>query len=110
MNNDVKAYLVSYTVTLDDYKQEGIEETLNPIFGTKDGIKRAEFYAAGNAGLRAEFVLTTAQIDYNGEKELELDGERYAIYRTYPVGQDYVELYCEHKVGVQEPESDNNAD
>ena len=27
--------------------------------------------------------------------ELELDGIRYGIYRTYNVNADYIELYCE---------------
>lgn len=102
---DVSVALIGYTITKNAYKQEVKTETKTTIFAQKDGIKRAEFYSAGNAGLRAEFVLKVAQIDYNNELELELDGQRYGIYRTYPVDQDYIELYCERKGGVQDVES-----
>ena len=44
---------------------------------------------------------TSGADDYNGEKEVELDGIKYGIYRTYEVDKDYVELYCERKGGVQ---------
>jgi hypothetical protein len=36
-----------------------------------------------------------------GEREVELDGKKYGIYRTYERNQDYIELYCERKGGVQ---------
>ena len=98
---DVIAYLIGYTVTLNDYKQEVKTETLSPIFAIKESISRAEFYNGGKAGLQPEFRLTTAIIDYNGELEVELDGVRYGIYRTYNVSQDYIELYCEKKGGLQ---------
>lgn len=98
---DVIAYLIGYTVTLNDYKQEVKTETRSPIFAIKESISRAEFYNGGKAGLQPEFRLTTAIIDYNGELEVELDGVRYGIYRTYNVSQDYIELYCEKKGGLQ---------
>lgn len=101
MDEDVIAYLIGYTVTLNDYKQEVKTETRSQIFAKKSGIKRSEFYSAGKAGLQAEFQLKVAKIDYNGELEVELDGVRYGIYRTYPPEVDYIELYCEKKGGVQ---------
>ena len=98
---DVIAYLIGYTVTLNDYKQEIKTETRAQIFAKKESVSRAEFYNGGKSGLQPEFRLTTAIIDYNGELEVELDGVRYGIYRTYNVSQDYIELYCEKKGGLQ---------
>lgn len=98
---DVIAYLIGYTVTLNDYKQETRTETRTKVFAKKESISRAEFYNGGKAGLQPEFRLTTAAIDYNGELEVELDGVRYGVYRTYNVSQDYIELYCEKKGGLQ---------
>lgn len=66
-----------------------------------ESVSQSEFYKGGEAGLKPEFRLTTAIIDYSGEKEVELDGKRYGIYRTYEVDKDYIELYCERKGGVQ---------
>ena len=98
---DVIAYLIGYTVTLNDYKQEVTAETRSQIFAKKESVSRAEFYNGGKSGLQPEFRLTTAIIDYNGELEVEVDGERYGIYRTYNVSADYIELYCEKKGGLQ---------
>ena len=98
---DVIAYLIGYTVTLNDYKQEIKTETRTQIFAKKESVSRAEFYNGGKSGLQPEFRLTTAIIDYHGELEVELDGVRYGVYRTYNVSQDYIELYCEKKGGLQ---------
>ena len=98
---DVIAFLIGYTVALNDYKQEVKTETRSQIFAKKESVSRSEFYNGGKAGLQPEFRLTTAVIDYNGELEVELDGVRYGIYRTYNVSQDYIELYCEKKGGLQ---------
>lgn len=101
MDEDVIAYLIGYTVTLNDYKQEVTTETRSQIFAKKKSVSRTEFYNGGKAGLQPEFRLKTAVIDYNGELEVELDGVRYGIYRTYNASADYIELYCEKKGGVQ---------
>ena len=97
---DVIAYLIGYTYTMNAKKQQTKTETRTQIFAEKDSVSRAEFYG-GKAGLQPEFRLTTAIIDYNGELEVELDGQRYGIYRTYNVSKDYIELYCEKKGGLQ---------
>jgi len=98
---DVIAYLIGKTITLNGYKQEVEVDTRSEIMARKESVSAAEFYRGGEAGLRPEFRLTTAIIDYNGEREVELDGVKYGIYRTYEVDKDYIELYCERKGGVQ---------
>lgn len=98
---DVIAYLIGKTITKNGLKQEVETETRTEILARKESVSQSEFYRAGEAGLNPEFRLTTAIIDYNGEKEVELDGKKYGIYRTYEVDKDYVELYCERKGGVQ---------
>lgn len=98
---DVVAYLIGYTITFDEYKQEVQTETRSMVYCRKESISRAEFYNAGRTGLQPEFKLTCAVIDYHGETEIELDGARYGIYRTYNVNADYIELYCEKKGGLQ---------
>ena len=98
---DVIAYLIGKTITQNAYKQEVETETKTEIMALYESVSQSEFYKAGEAGLKPEFRLTTAIIDYNGEKEVELDGKKYGIYRTYEVDKDYIELYCERKGGVQ---------
>ena len=98
---DVIAYLIGKAITQNAYKQEVETETKTEIMALYESVSQNEFYKAGEAGLKPEFRLTTAIIDYNGEKEVELDGKKYGIYRTYEVDKDYIELYCERKGGVQ---------
>lgn len=98
---DVIAYLLGKTITMNQLKQEVEVDTRTEIFAQKESISQSEFYKGGEAGLKPDFRLITAIIDYNGEREVELDGKKYGIYRTYERDQDYIELYCERKGGVQ---------
>ena len=98
---DVIAYLIGKTITMNARKQEVETDTRTEIMALYESVSQSEFYKGGEAGLKPEFRLTTAIIDYSGEKEVELDGKRDGIYRTYEVDKDYIELYCERKGGVQ---------
>lgn len=98
---DVIAYLLGKTITKNQLKQEVEVDTRTEIFAQKESISQSEFYKGGEAGLKPDFRLITAIIDYKGEREVELDGKKYGIYRTYERNQDYIELYCERKGGVQ---------
>ena len=98
---DVIAYLIGKTITMNARKQEVETAPRTEIMALYESVSQSEFYKGGEAGLKPEFRLTTAIIDYSGEKEVELDGKRYGIYRTYEVDKDYIELYCERKGGVQ---------
>ena len=98
---DVIAYLIGKAITKNEYKQEVETDTRTEIMALYESVSQSEFYKGGEAGLKPEFRLTTAIIDYSGEKEVELDGKRYGIYRTFEVDKDYIELYCERKGGVQ---------
>lgn len=79
-----------------------VGETPRPgILARMDDVSRAEFYAAGQEGMRAEFRFIVAPIEYEGETVCEWNGKRYAIYRNYLVpGTDDLELYVQREVGV----------
>ena len=77
-------------------------ETKVEIFVREESITRSEWNTAGVQGLQPTIVLVTATVNYNGEKAVEYDGERYSIYRTFRRSDtDEMELYCEKKVGEQ---------
>ncbi len=72
------------------------------IFVTVNSVSRREWMDAGRNGMRPELMLTTASINYSGEKEVEYEGVRYAVYRTYnPPDSDEIEIYLQRKAGVQ---------
>lgn len=88
-------------------------EQRREIFARVDSVGRSEFFAGGQTGMRPELRITINAIEYEGEETCELDGVRYAIYRTYRVADnafwrtehnsanaDDLELYVQREVGV----------
>ena len=100
---DSVAYLVRQSLTQDDMGQNiSGGETLLEVFGSVDSVSRAEFFSAGRNGLAPEFVFKMPKINYSGEREIEYDGKRYSIYRTYSEGNsDEIELYAQSDGGVK---------
>lgn len=77
------------------------EESRIEIFVTEKSITRGEWNDAGQRGLNPSIALTTARINYNGEKTIEYCGKRYGVYRTYHDAKtDEIELYLEEKAGM----------
>ena len=71
------------------------------IFARESSVGMREFFAAGEAGIRAEHQFMVFAAEYHGEETCVYDGVTYAIYRTYHVpGTDMLELYVKRKVGV----------
>ena len=90
------------------YKEDALgqritdKEIRTEIFVRIDSVGRTEFYKAGQSGLSPEYVFITPVINYSGEREIEYDGTRYDIYRTYsPSDSDEIELYVHKKVSTR---------
>lgn len=100
---DGVAYLIQKKYKKDSLNQAVLDEEAQlEIFVTVESVNRNEWFSAGRNGLAAEYVLSTAAVNYSGEKELIYNGTRYAIYRTYQGrNSDEIELYVQRKAGVQ---------
>lgn len=100
---DGVAYLIQKLYKDDEIGQRILEsETRIEIFVTVESVSRREWYDAGKSGLNPEIKLTTAAINYSGEKEIEYNGISYAVYRSYQSSNtDQIELYLERKNGVE---------
>lgn len=97
------AYLVQPGGYIEDDIGQHIpqKEKLLQIFVSISSVSRSEFFNAGSNGLSPEYVLKTASVNYSGETEIEYNGTRYSIYRTYLApDSDDIELYIQKKVGV----------
>ncbi|MBQ6815587.1 MAG: phage head closure protein [Lachnospiraceae bacterium] len=102
MDSTIK--LVSYTYDEDelgrDIKSDPIE---TEILGEILGITRTEWRAAGQNNVNADIMFKTKILNYNGEKEAIVNGEKRVIYRTYtPPDSDDIELYLKYEGGVYE--------
>ena len=97
---DHVAALISLEHEADALGQLVPKEVSREVFCRVGSISQNEWYAAGNAGLKAQLKLTLFSGDYQGEAIVELDGVRYGVYRTYLAKHSQMELYLEQKAGV----------
>ncbi len=93
--------LIRETVKNDEY---GVSRTIleyRDVFCKSNSVTRSEYYQAGRNGLNPEMEFTVNFAEYEGERSLLWNGQRYAIYRTYhQPGTDYMELYVRREGGT----------
>lgn len=77
------------------------EEISREVYCRVESVYSSEWLAAGSHGIRAEYKVTVFCYDYEGEEIVELEGERYGVYRTYLAKNEEMELYLERKAGTK---------
>lgn len=92
-------YLISENREQDDTGVWRKEPTKRQVFCKIRSVSGAEFHNGGRDGLNPQFMIVTFHANYNGEREVEVEGETFAIYRHYRNG-DYIELYVSRKGGT----------
>lgn len=68
-----------------------------PILCGKKSVGRTEFYDAAANDLKPVIIFEIHGYEYNGETEVEFEGKRYTIMKTYEVDFETLELTCEVK-------------
>jgi len=91
--------LLSITTTQDELGQFVKHEKSYMVFCSKMSITRAEFNAAGNLGHKPEILLVVDSDSYENEKQVEFEGKKYSVYKTYQRNDSFTEIYCEVKSG-----------
>lgn len=87
------------TVTAQDENSYDIEKEVGEktVFCEIKSVGRAEFYAAGQSGMKADAVITVHADEYSGETLIEtLDfslNVRFRVGRSFKTGRD-IELTC----------------
>lgn len=90
---DAEIKLVSVGETSDD-------DVVTSVFATVDPVGRDEFNAAGQMGMKADYKFTIWAAEYDGQDEVEYNGKRLSIYRTYGARRDdKMELYVAERAG-----------
>ena len=90
---DALINLVSVGETSDD-------DEITSVFAEVDPVGRNEYEAAGQMGMKAQYKFTVWVAEYNGQEEVEYDGKRLSIYRTYGARRDdKTELYTAERAG-----------
>lgn len=84
-------------VSVGESADDDVETT---VFAEVDPVGRDEFNAAGQMGMKAEYKFTVWAAEYDGQDEIEYDGKRLSIYRTYGARRDdKMELYTAERAG-----------
>jgi SPP1 family predicted phage head-tail adaptor len=91
--------LISRTFTSDTIGQQVATETIKTVVAELKSINRSEWVAAHQVGYNPVVTAIISAFDYNNEEIVEIDSERYVVYRTYSRKDDYIELMLRKKVG-----------
>ena len=92
--------LINQTMAKNEYGVWQPEEAKRTVFVKVDSVTASEFFDGGRNGLNPEFRFTMFGGDYQGEKVVEYNGDRFSVYRTYKAKNDNIELYVERKGGT----------
>lgn len=91
--------LIAETLTLDRIGNTVPGDPVKTeVWADVRSIYRAEFAAAGAAGLKPSLMAVVHASDYGGQTRLRWEGLTLEVYRTYRRG-DVVELYATEKRG-----------
>lgn len=84
----------------DEIGQRVPVETSRDVFCSIESISGKEWLEVGQKGMNPELKISMFCYDYENEMIVEIDGKRYAVYRTYRAKNETLELYLEKKAGV----------
>lgn len=91
--------------TTHDYDHHGVSkeiETRRTAIAQVKTVSQSEFFEGGRAGYRPQFQFVMNRYDYDGERDVIYEGNKYHIYRVYlPANSDNVELYAETRKGAE---------
>ncbi len=96
----VKVNLIKTKVTQNDIGVSIKEETKKAVYAEVSTSGQNEFFKAAQSGFKPALQILVWSFEYDGEREAELDGSRYSIYRTYERSDSgMTELYLERRSG-----------
>lgn len=102
MAEAIDFYLVKETYVKDQIGQLVASLSRRQLLGERESVTRAEWSAAGQNGLQAQYRVNMFAPDYEGEKILQMETngtmKNFGIYRVFRSG-DTLELYLEEKPG-----------
>jgi SPP1 family predicted phage head-tail adaptor len=99
MTYDHEITLIGYTIEKDEIGQDVEVPTYTDVLCGIKSIGRNEFYSAAQTGLKPSITFVIHGYEYNGEKKVEFEGEKYKVIRTYMKDFEEMELVCEKVIG-----------
>ena len=93
-------FLIKETKTQDAIGQWISTEQKRQVYCNVMSISRSEWFDAGRDGFKPAYVFVMFEPDYEDEKIIEFEGQRYGVYRTYIRQDESIELYAELRGGL----------
>lgn len=90
--------LVSKQYETDSIGNQIPVETIRTVYCAAVSVSQSEFFRGGEQGLQPSHKFILFRYDYGGEDEVEFEGQRYIVYRTYADESDNIELYVQRRV------------
>lgn len=75
-------------------------ETASTVWADIQSASGTAWSEAGVLGIKADLTAYMPVVNYGGQKVADIDGVRYAVYRTYRTDADEVQLYLQEEVGA----------
>lgn len=99
MNEEITLVGVSYAA--DEIGQQvPVRGAARTVFCRISSTRSAEWFKAGQSGMKPAFAATVNLDDYQGEALAEYNGRTYSVYRTYAKARGLLELHLEEKGGI----------
>ncbi|ACJ33048.1 phage head closure protein [Anoxybacillus flavithermus] len=95
MTYDYELVLISQAFIEDEIGNRIPTETRKTVLCNVKSVGRNEFYSAATAGLKPSIVFVIHGYEYDGEQEVEFEGARYRVIRTYSTDFEEIEITCE---------------
>ena len=108
MDRSTPIELIAQTIEKDELLVERVKETPRQVYAQVRSVTSSEFFEGGRNGLNPEYRFTVFFGDYQGERVVKYQGQKYAVYRTYQERNDKLELYCERQGGVNGEKQESN--
>lgn len=99
MDRSAVVTLISETYSQNRLGSVIVTEKERDVFCKVSSVSASEFFEGGRNGLNPELRLTMFAYDYQGEKIIEFEGNRYAVYRIYKGTNDTLDVYVERRQG-----------
>jgi SPP1 family predicted phage head-tail adaptor len=99
MTYDYELTLIGETYTEDEIGNQIPVEIETVILCGLKSVSRNEFYNAAVNDLKPERVFVIHPYEYDNQKKVEFEGERYRVIRTYQKDIEEMELIVEKVAG-----------
>lgn len=106
MNISDTLKLIGFEYVKDEFGVGRKVETVREVFCDSHSVTQTEFFSGQQSGLKPDLKFTVFVGDYDGETVIEFHDVRYSVYRTYSANMDYIELYVQKDIGVQNGNGD----